>query len=508
MARPTSPGRTDFSFNLGEPAEYRPEPDTPLRVVVLGDFRPGATGRKPLAERRPVRIDRDNFDAVLAKHGLTLELPVGGEESSLIVPIRELDDFHPDRVVQNLEVFRALRELRAELDDPATFERAAGRLGSFGDDASPSPWPASPQAPAAPAAPVDPSRLLEEMLGGAPGEPAAPAQGGGSEIERYIQKVVAPYLSPRIDRARQAELVGSVDEAIGGQMRAILHHPRFQAAEAAWRGLFFLVRRLDTGSELQLYLADVTKAELAADLAAADDLRETGLWRLLFEATRDGQPWGVLAGLYAFGPQDQDIGLLARLAELARRANAPFLAEASPELLSASSIADSPAPRDWQPLDARQEEHWRDLRQLPESAYLGLALPRMLLRQPYGKEGATVEGFDFEELPPGSPHDAYLWGSPAVACAYLLAEAFLRNGWGMRPGEVREITGLPLHVYREDDEGQAKPCAEVVLSDKAVEVILERGLMPLLSLPGQDAVRLARFQSLAAHMPALAGGWS
>src|SRR5262249_35833459 len=154
----------------------------------------------------------------------------------------------------------------------------------------------------------DPARLLDEMLGGGAGEPAAPAQASASEIERYIQKVVAPYLTPRIDRDRQAELVGSVDEAIGGQMRAILHHPRFQQAGAVWRGMFFLVRRLDTGSDLQLYLVDATKAELAADLAAADDLRETGLWRLLFEGISDGQPWGVLAGLYAFGPQDQDVG--------------------------------------------------------------------------------------------------------------------------------------------------------------------------------------------------------
>jgi type VI secretion system protein ImpC len=330
-------------------------------------------------------------------------------------------------------------------------------------------------------------------------------------MEAFIQKIVEPYLSPGIDRARQAELQATVDEAISGQMRAILHHPRFQAAEAAWRAVFFLVRRLETGADLQLYLVDVTKEELAADLAAADDVRDTGLWRLLFEretGARAGQPWGILAGLYAFGPEARDVGLLWRLAGLARRTNAPFLAEASPSLLGTSSLAEAPAPRDWKPLDARDEENWRTLRGVPEAAYLGLALPRMLLRPPYGKEGSTVEEFDFEEMPPGSPHEAYLWGSPAVACAYLLAEAFGRRGWELRPGDVREITGLPLHVYREDGEAQAKPCAEVVLSDRAVEAILERGLMPLLSLPGQEAVRLARFQSLSAASPALAGGWS
>jgi len=329
-------------------------------------------------------------------------------------------------------------------------------------------------------------------------------------VEGFIRDIVAPYLTPGIDRARQEELLATVDKAVSGQMRAILHHPRFQAVEAAWRAAFFLARRLETGADLQLYLADVTKEELAADLAASDDLRDSGLWRLLFErgGAKSGQPWGLLVGLYAFGPEPRDVGLLARLAELARRANAPFLAEASASLLGTPSLAEAPAPRDWKPLAAADEENWRDLRRLPETAYLGLSLPRMLLRLPYGKEASSVEGFGFEELPPGSPHESYLWGSPAVACAYLLAEAFGRRGWGMRPGEVSEITGLPLHVYREDGEGQVKPCAEVVLSDRAVEAILDRGLMPLLSHPGRDAVRLARFQSLSATSPALAGGWT
>lgn len=504
MARPVSQVHSDITLTVGEPTEYRPEPDTPLRILLLGDFRGrgGRAGETALADRRAVPVDRDNFDEVLGWHGVTLELPLGGQETSLTIPLRELDDFHPDRLYRSLEVFRAMRELRAELGDPETFERAAARLG-VGAARDPAPPRERPPAPAPSAG------LLDEILGDGASTPAPPAAPGG-EVESFIRDIVAPYLTPGIDRARQAELLATVDEAVSARMRAILHHPRFQAVEAAWRAAFFLVRRLETGADLQLYLADVTKEELAADLAASDDLRDTGLWRLLFErgGAKSGQPWGLLVGLYAFGPGPRDVGLLARLAELARRANAPWLAEASPALLGSPSLAEAPAPRDWKPLEAADEENWRDLRRLPEAAYLGLALPRMLLRLPYGKEASSVEEFGFEELPPGSPHESYLWGNPAVACAYLLAEAFGRQGWGLRPGEVREITGLPLHVYREDGEGQVKPCSEVVLSDRAVEAILERGLMPLLSQPGRDAVRLARFQSLSATSPALAGGWS
>jgi len=75
MARPVSLVRSDVTLTVGEPTEYRPEPDTPLRIVLLGDFR-GRGGRAEeaaLAERRVVPVDRDNFDEVLGRHGVTLD---------------------------------------------------------------------------------------------------------------------------------------------------------------------------------------------------------------------------------------------------------------------------------------------------------------------------------------------------------------------------------------------------------------------------------------------------
>jgi predicted component of type VI protein secretion system len=138
---------------------------------------------------------------------------------------------------------------------------------------------------------------------------------------------------------------------------------------------------------------------------------------------------------------------------------------------------------------------------------LGLALPRMMLRLPYGKDAATVEAFGFEELPPGSGHEAYLWGNPAVACVYLLGRAFSRSGWELSGDLETEIEELPAHVYHEGGESRIKPCAEVLLSNRAAEAILGRGLMPLLSVRDRDMVRLPRLQSLAEPLTALAGRW-
>jgi type VI secretion system protein ImpC len=130
-----------------------------------------------------------------------------------------------------------------------------------------------------------------------------------------------------------------------------------------------------------------------------------------------------------------------------------------------------------------------------------------LLRLPYGSETDPIERFDFEEMPGDPVHGDYLWGNPALGCAYLLAQTCSGQGSGPIPGAILEIDGLPLHVYKEQGETRLKPCAEVLLSERAMEKILDKGLMPLLSIKNKDAVRLARFQSLADPATSLAGRW-
>ena len=260
------------------------------------------------------------------------------------------------------------------------------------------------------------------------------------------------------------------DAEASARMRAILHHPAFQALESAWRAVFHLVRATETGSQLQIYLLDVSKAELAADLSAADDLRKSRTWRMLVEETGAGEDrWSVVAGNYSFAQTVGDAEMLGRLAKIMSYAGAPFLGEADP----GNSGTDA----------EEGTRHWERLRQLPEAGWIGLAMPRFLLRLPYGKKTDGVESFDFEEMPGVPAHREYLWGNPAFACVQVLAEAFANDGWEMRPGAGAEIEGLPLHVYEAEGEKQVKPCAEVLLTEREIEWILDRGYMALASNP-------------------------
>lgn len=482
MAKPSPFAKVEIDVDPeGAPLPEKPEPDTPFRILLLGDFA-GRAQRAPVEARKPLLVDRDNFEDVLAKIAPALEL------AGSAIRFRELDDFHPDRLFERVELFAALRDMREKLSDRATFAAAAAAL---------EPPRTAPEAPAKPV-------KLDDLLAETESRP----QRALDDFSALVRDLVRPHLTPGAD-PRQAEMVAKVDETTSETMRDLLHHPQFQAIESIWRGLFFLVRRLDTDVNLKLYILDVSKAELAAMLGS-EDLRATPLYNTLVRDTVEtpgAEPWAVLAGDYTFDDSVQDLVLLGAIGGLARAAGAPFLAAASPSVMGAN-FAGPCEPEKWRPSSEERKQGWEIVRSFTEARYIGLAMPRFLLRLPYGRATDSTEAFPFEECPQKPGHEEYLWGNPALAIVCLLGQAFSARGWEMRAGEFHDIEGLPAHIYREDGEAKLKPCAETLLTEKAATAILDRGVMPLVSLKDRDIVRLLRLQSLADPPAPLAARWS
>ncbi len=500
--RPLSIEKAEFNIIAEEEeSQGRQEQDTPFRVAILGDFSGRAnrgffqTG-PGLANRRFERVDRDNLDALPERVGAEIHLPVAGKGSPpVIVRLRELDSFHPDRLYEEVDAFKGLKKARQQLGSP---HRSSKTPVKDGDSKIKMPDFTS-------------GSLLDQIIDEtAPGPSGKKPSSGTSEWDTFLKKVVEPYAISEVT-PQEAELTSSIESVTGKLMRAILHFPDFQALEAAWRGVSFLISRLDTDSEMEIYLLDLSKAELAADLSETADLESTGLYQLLIKRAADAfgpDPWAVMAGNYTFDSTREDVNLLERLGRIAGSGGFAFISAASPRLLGCKSLADTPDPDDWQqPLERETDRAWQGLRKNPEAAYIGLALPRFLLRLPYGPNTNPIEAFPFEEMAPVPLHDDYLWGNPCFACVYLIAEAFSQFGWDLRPGSIQEIGGLPLHVYKLQGESVMTPCAEVFLSHRAAEAILDKGFMPLLSFRDSDTVRLARFQSIADAAAALAGRW-
>ncbi len=443
-------GRLEFTFSAAPEGARRRESQGPLRLLLLGDFSAlSARPRVPLADRPTLKVDVDNLDDVIAR--LAPAAKAAGQD----VDFAGLDDFHPDSLHARLPLFQALREARAK--PPET-----------GAD------------------------LLGGLLGkGVAAPAAAPAPRG---LDALIRDIVAPHIVPDTRAATQA-YVAAVDAATGEQMRALLHDGAFQALEAAWRGVAWLVQNLELGEDLELHLLDVKRDELLADVVAAQgQLARTGLHRALADRWRNvpgAQGWHLLAGLYRFGASDADIGLLAALGIVASQAGGAFVAEADPALAGSDEAALA---------------GWRALRASEAAPWLGLAAPRVLLRLPYGRGRDPLDSFAFEEAAAVPEHESLLWGNPALAVAMLVGRAFTAKGWDFEPGDESELADLPALNFERDGERVLQPCAERLLGEQALQAMLDAGLMPLASHKHRNAVTLVRFQSVAEPARALPVG--
>jgi type VI secretion system protein ImpC len=460
---------------------------------VLGDFSGHGKPSPALAGRAPVRVDVDNFEAVVKRlaPSLTLRLASGAEVS---LAFASLDDFQPDALYRRLPHFQTLRDRRARLMDPASFAAVAAEMQ-----------------PAASAAESD-TATLDRLLGAAPATAvphaaSAPA-GAAGIVDSLLRQAVGAQAVASPSPQRDVYLQDA-DRETASQMRALLHHPDFQALEAAWLGLRSLVGSLGGNEEIRLAVLDVSREEIKADLlAAGGDPQKMGLWAQLVEGgvgAPGGEAWSAIVANFAFGPGTEDLGLLATLGTVAGGAGAPFLAGASPALLGISSIAAQPDPRDWPGLAPEDAARWQTLRRSALAPWIGLALPRILSRLPYGKRGEPVETFPFEEFDGKFEHEACLWGGPAFALGQLLGLSYLEAGEDMVPGDVTDLDDLPAYVHELDGERRLLPCAEALLGERATDALLSRGLMPILSYRDRNAAKLVRFQSIADPAAPLAG---
>ena len=446
--------------------------DTPLRIALIGDFS-GRANRNLRTPPKPIQIDPENFEDVIDRLGVALDFP-----GAASIRFRELDDFHPDQLYANLPLFNAIREAKKELADPRNFQASRAKPA-----ADPQPVPQPP--------PASSGSLLEQIAAGSTAPAAAVkrvATGNEAALDEAIRNIGARHATPSAD-PRHEQMLATVQSVAAAQMRLILHHPDFQALEAAWRSVFFLFQQLETGVDLQIHLIDLSRDELSSD----------GLLERLFaEGALGDQRWSLLVGLYTFSPGERDCALLARLGSIARKSGAPFLAAIDMRLFGCQSIKETPDPDDWkQPLPAEDARAWQQLRQSADARWLGLVTPRFLLRLPYGKATSPIDSFAFEEMPSAPAHDEYLWGNPAVACACLLAQS-------RTSGPANRITGMPVHVYA---PGDSMPQAEIWMTERFAAQMIDEGIMPLASVKHSDAIQLVRFQSIADPTQSLPGTW-
>jgi type VI secretion system protein ImpC len=259
----------------------------------------------------------------------------------------------------------------------------------------------------------------------------------------------------------------------------------------------------ETNSNLKIKVLNVSKRELLKDLQRASEFDQSALFKKVYEeefGVFGGAPFAALLGDYEFGRGPEDIELLERVAQVSSAAHAPFLTAASAGLLNLEDFTQLGNPRDIGKIfDTTEYAKWKSFRQSEDSRYVGLALPHILMRLPYGKETKMVDDFVYEEAVDGTDHSKYLWGNAAFALGARLTNAFAKHGWcaairGVEGGGL--VEGLPAHTFRTDEGDVALKCpTEIAVTDRREKELADQGLIPLVHCKGTDYAAFFSVQS-------------
>jgi type VI secretion system protein ImpC len=343
---------------------------------------------------------------------------------------------------------------------------------------------------------------LEQILGLKAGTlPQAPVESPPGSPGRLLEETLARAMAdvPTVSRDTRDLISGGVtqiDGLLSKQLSRVLQYPCFQRLEAAWRGLHDLVFNTETDETLKIKTLNLSKPDLLQDIEQAGAPAQTDLFRKLDRAAEYGEPFGVLLSDYEFANVPADLAALEAISQIATGARSPFLAAVAPEFFGLPDFSAMDDVTDLVPrFESAEYQRWRAFRSLDSSRAVGLCMPSILVRLPYGRETRSVELFDFEEDLRTAGHRAYLWGSAVFALGRCLTAAFASEGscqsiQGLETGG--KVRRRAVHITRVDGEPVITgPCA-VALSQRRAAELVHLGFIPLVSIRGTDeAVFLA-----------------
>lgn len=325
------------------------------------------------------------------------------------------------------------------------------------------------------------------------------------QIAALVDEVLAGTVTLSKDLAASIDArVAELDRLLSDQLNVIMHHPDFQRLEAAWRGLKYLVDQSETGPMLKIKVLNASKRDLVKDFRSAPEFDQSALFKKIYEeeyGTFGGAPYSALIGDYEFSRHPEDFFLLEELSHVAAAAHAPFISAASPGLFGLDSFTDIGKPRDLSKIfDTVEYAKWKSFRDSDDARYVGLVLPHVLGRLPYGRDTVPLDEFNFEEDVDGSDHSKYLWANAAYAFGARLTDAFANYGWlaairGVEGGGL--VEGLPTHTFRTDDGEIALKCpTEVAITDRNEKLLSDLGFIALVHCKNTDYAAFFSGQSV------------
>ncbi len=337
--------------------------------------------------------------------------------------------------------------------------------------------------------------LLDQVIAATKPQSNQEADRAKDYFKQFLEQAVQPGHVVSADvEANMKRWIGEIDKKLTVQLNEVLHHQEFQALESTWRGLHYLVHQSETSESMKIRVLNVSKRDLFKDLEKAAEFDQSALFKKIYEeeyGQLGGQPYGMLVGDYEFGRSAEDVSLLKMISNVAAAAHAPFISAASSKLFNFDSFTELSNPRDLTKIfDSVEYAQWKSFRESEDSRFVGLTLPHVLGRLPYGENFKKVDEFNFEEFVDGKDHDKYLWMNAAWAYASRMTDAFAKYGWFARSRGVEgggKVEGLPVHTFPTDDGDVAMKCpTEIAITDRREFELSNLGFLPMLHAKGTD----------------------
>lgn len=289
----------------------------------------------------------------------------------------------------------------------------------------------------------------------------------------------------KLDSVLIDKLINRLDEVISSQLNEILHHDAFQGLESLWEGLSFLVNKSEMNSNTSIHLLDLDKKTLSEDFNDSLGLTESGLYQHIYVSEYDmpgGEPYSAMISGYEFDSGHQDIRLLSDIASVSASAHCPFIGNVGGSFFNKKQIDDITRINDLHHyMESADYIKWNALRKKDEARYIGLVLPKFILRLPYA-EVYDNKGFQYYEETNEKECQEYLWGAGSFAFASNLCRSFNHHGWcvniiGAESGG--KVDGL-LVPTEDLGCGRIKTMpTETLLSETKELALAELGFIPL-----------------------------
>jgi type VI secretion system protein ImpC len=410
-----------------------PDPP-PFRLLVVADFGVSRSSG-------PVPVTRETLDRVMADLAPTIRINVRDfldlteEGRDLDLAFERIGDFEPENVLRRLPALESTANLRAQLASMSRTEEVQSRL----DD------------------------LLEsvEKIG----------------LKRALIGI------GKADLEAVASGVESLDRVLGRQLDRILHHPRFQRLEAAWRGLSVLLPEKAPPERLGVEILHCRREEAATGIA--DALAGAG-----------EQPISAVLLDLGFDHRDESVALLDAASRSASEHRSLLVAGVDPGIFGLDTLLHLTALPDLdEVLGDEEHEPFRELVGSDGARWTVLVANRFLLRDLHVRNGEGELGFEYREQADPVRRERYLWGRGIWLAGSCLVRAHLADGHCGRasgPGGTGAVCGLPSRPLT--TESADRTAVEVSLAERDAAVFAHHGLSLLI---GSEEPDTAYFPVLA-----------